>query len=118
MRGASSDKKCQCKERTELGLKMPVNGTTYYSFKFKTPGELRTKDENGDHVRTMIAQLKPEPNVGSQFLGCKDHPKCRFTCDLPPVESGTRNGSGFGGFIIKIILVFCGIAAIYLSFGQ
>ena len=65
MRGASSDKKCQCKERAELGFKMPVNGTTYYSFKFKTPGKLRTKDENGNHVRTMIAQLQPEPNVGS-----------------------------------------------------
>jgi len=33
---------------------------------------------------------------------------------LPPVESGANNVSGVADFIIKIILVFSGIAAICL----
>ena len=67
MRGSSSDKKCKCRERAELGFRTPINGTTYYSFKFRTDGvgKSNTRDENGDHVRTMIAQIKPKPNVGS-----------------------------------------------------
>jgi len=60
--------------------------------------------------------VKNGANAGSQFLGCEDYPRCRFTRDLPPVESGVRNGSSVGGFILKIILVFSGIAAIYLFF--
>lgn len=52
--------------------------------------------------------------AGSKFLGCEDNLKCGFTRDLPPVESGARNGYGVGGFLLKIILVFSGIAAIYL----
>ena len=67
MRGSSGDKKCKCRERAELGFRTPINGTTYYSFKFRTDGDGKsnTRDENGDHVRTMIAQIKPKPNEGS-----------------------------------------------------
>jgi len=61
MRGASSDKK-KGKERAELGFKMPINGTTYYSFKFRTAKDgFKTTDENFDEVRTMIAQFKSKP---------------------------------------------------------
>ena len=69
MRGASGDKKCQCKERAELGFRTPMNGTTYYSFKFKIDKDrFKTVDENFDEVRTQIAQIKsfPENPKGSQ----------------------------------------------------
>ncbi len=69
MRGASSDKKCQCRERAELGFRTSINGTTYYSFKFKIDKNgFKTVDKNFDEVRTSIAQIKfyPENPQGTQ----------------------------------------------------
>ena len=93
MRGASSDKKCQCKERAELGFKMPVNGTTYYSFKFKTV------DDNYNYdVRTMIAQMKPGPNLGSPpvavYIDRDGRAKCvEYTKNAENTKSQRRKDS-------------------------
>ena len=65
MRGSSSDVKYQRTERAELGFRTPINGTTYYSFKFRTPKEgFKTVDEKFEEVRTMIAQFKSIPDRG------------------------------------------------------
>ena len=114
MHGASSDKKCQCKERAELAFKMPVNGTTYYSFKFRTDGDGKsnTRDENGNHVRTLITQLKPEPNVGSPpmavYLEKGGSVKCleyeKNSADMKSQrikESNTANSSGVGSIKVS-----------------
>ena len=65
MRGASFDKKFKKTERAELGFKMPINGTLYYSFKMKTPEGFKSVDEQFDEVRTMIAQVKTPPATHS-----------------------------------------------------
>ena len=69
-----------------------------------------------DVVPNLVERtVKNGANAGSQFLGCESYPRCRFTRDLPPVRSGAKNGSGIGGFILKIILVFGGIAGCFLD---
>ena len=65
MHGASFDKKFKKTERAELGFKMPINGTLYYSFKMKTPEGFKSVDEQFDEVRTMIAQVKTPPATHS-----------------------------------------------------
>ena len=61
MRGSSGDVKYQRTERAEIGFKMPINGTLYYSFKMKTPEGFKTVNEQFDEIRTMIAQIKAPP---------------------------------------------------------
>ena len=65
MRGASFDKKFKKTERAELGFKMPINGTLYYSFKMKTPEGFKSVDEQFEEVRTMITQVKTPPATHS-----------------------------------------------------
>ena len=114
MRGSSSDKKCKCRERAELGFRTPINGTTYYSFKFRTDGvgKSNTRDENGDHVRTMIAQIKPKPNVGSPPIAvylekggsvkCLEYEKNSADTKSKRIkESQTANSSGVGSIKIS-----------------
>ena len=52
--------------------------------------------------------VKKGPKAGSQFLGCVDYPKCRFSKDIPKI---TLNEPSF--LFLKIIIALIIILTIY-----
>lgn len=52
--------------------------------------------------------VKKGPKTGSQFLGCEDYPKCRFSKDIPKI---TLNEPSF--LFLKIIIALIFILTIY-----